>query len=232
MTKQKMKRRGWARAVVAGLGLALFAVSTAAEKFSFDGRSLEVPIPPGFCKLEESGPDAVMRKAIAPDLSPDLGLLFAFVECEALPALRKNPHGPGGVAFGSVALMLKDGKPAPMKQTRGDLVVGGAGLASERDQVRAQVDAWMRTQSLPNVAERKEVGIADVDPSGLFILGTVTVSGNTKPTLLVQTMSTTIVNGMGIIVTSNEPVGPRTTLSGILAEQKRNLAALVAANRS
>ncbi|PNG50233.1 MULTISPECIES: hypothetical protein [unclassified Variovorax] len=230
MVKMKTKVKAWEQAMVRGLALALFAGGAGAENYSFDGVRLEVPIPPGFCKLEEHGPDAVLRKGIAPTLGPELRLLFAVVDCPSLPTLRKDPGYDGDVSFGMVALMQKDGKPAPMKNTVRDLAVGQAGKAPERERVRSQVEAWMRMSGHPNVTERKELGIADVDRNGIYGLATVKARGRTNPALLVQTQSMTVVNGMGVVVTITEPVGPRTTVAGILAEQKRNLAALVSAN--
>ena len=47
---------------------------------------------------------------------------------------------------------------------------------------------------------------------------------------MVQTMGMTYANGLGLTILINDPVDARSTLAGILAEQKRNLAAMVAAN--
>lgn len=227
MTKLKV----WKQAMSAGLALALFAGGASAENFTIQGRQLEVPIPPGFCKLEESGPDVAFQRAIAPDV-PGMQLLLTVMECNSLAELRKDSRYGGPFATGSVMLFGQGGRPTPMKNTRRDLFAGQAGLAPERHKVRNEVEAWIRSTNQPNVSDRKEIGIADVDASGLYHLSTVSVRSRSqlKPALMVQTQATTVVTGIGLMVTMTEPVGPRTTLQGILAEQKRNLGALVAAN--
>lgn len=226
-----LKSNSW-KPIVAAAIVAQFAGFAAAEKFSFGARAVEVPLPAGFCKVEEAGTDAALRKGIAPLLSPELKLLIAFIECESLAALRSDPGYAGPVSFGYVVLLQKDDRPAPMKHTRQSLFGGQAGLAAERVQVRKKVEAWMKTEVLPNVSTREEVGIADTDLNATYMLATVAIKArnSTQPKLVVQTISTTVVNGVGLLVTMNDPVGPRTTLVGILAEQKRNLAALVASN--
>lgn len=226
------KSNNWKPMLAAAMVVALFAGSAAAEKFSFGARAVEVPLPAGFCKVEETGADAALRKGIAPALSSESRLLIAFIECESLAMLRKDPGYAEPVAFGLVVLVQKDGQPAPMKHTRQSLFRGEAGLAPERFQVRKKVEAWMKTEGLPNGSTREEVGIADTDLNAIYTLATVAVKARsgTQPKLIVQTMSFTVVNGLGLLVTMNDPVGPRTTIAGILGEQKRNLAALVATN--
>lgn len=226
------KSNSWKPILAAATIGALFACSASAQQFSFGARAVDVPLPAGFCKVEETGEDAVLRKGIAPMLSPELRLLLAFIECDGLTFLRKDPSYAKPVAFGFVALLQKDGKPVPMKNTRQSLFGAQAGLAPERLQIRKKVEVWMRTEGLPNVTSREEVGIADTDLNALYLLATVSnrAQNGTQPDRMVQTISTTVVNGVGLLVTMNVPVEPRTMLAGILAEQKRNLAALVAAN--
>lgn len=227
-----LKLNGCKLILAAAVVVAQFLGFAAAEQFSFGSRAVEIPLPAGFCKVEENGTDAALRKAIAPSLSPDLRLLIAFIECDGLAALRKDSGYANPVAFGLVLLLQQDGQPRPMDRTRQRLFVGQASLAPEQHQVRKKVEAWMKTEDLPNVSVREEVGIADTDLNALYMLATVSVKArhSAQPKLMVQTISTTVVNGIGLLVTMNDPVGPRTTLAGILAEQKRNLAALVAAN--
>ena len=229
-----MKMKSWMQAIVAGLVFAVCAGQVGAETFTIEGRKLEVPLPAGFCKVEETGEDAVLRNALNANEEPDGKVLMVVLDCKDHAKWRADPRllDIGNFAFGKVALMAKDGKPRLIGGARSEFFGRAAGLpaALERELVRRKVEDWMRADGSKDVTGHTMVGIGEADENGLYMLSTANTRANGKQFRYVQTMAMSIVNDLGVTWLMNDPVDARSTLGGILAEQKRNLAALVAAN--
>lgn len=211
-----------------------FTLSTTAEGASFevDGKTIVVPLPAGFCELGGNPVDEAMLSHSRKIMASTNRVLTMFADCGELVEVRNGRREQLG-AYGQVLTAAPNGTvlsiKAPRQEFIAKMVQGANGGAFRKSMQEAEASVKSRH---PNAGIQENLGILDSDDSAAYIgvvLNGPAAGAATRRLLGVTGM--TVVKQTAISVNLYR-LASGTSVTGQLAEQKRNMSAVVRANGS
>lgn len=214
---------------------AFFALSTTAGAASFEvnGQTIVVPTPPGFCELGGHPVDEAMLAQSRKIMASTNRVLTMFADCRQLDEVRSGQREQFE-AYGQVFVAAPRGVVLSIKEPRRDfiekMIQGTKDGAFRKSMQEAETSVKSRH---PKAGIQENLGVLDSDGSAAYV-GVVAngpASGTSTRRLLGVT-GITVVKQAAIAVNLYRSTASGTTVAGQLAEQKRNMSALVSANGS
>lgn len=211
-----------------------FTLPTTAQGaiFEVDGKKIVVPLPVGFCELGGNPVDEAMLSHSRKIMASMNRVLTMFADCGELVELRNGRREQLG-AYGQVLAAAPQGTvlsiKAPRQEFIAKMVQGANGGAFQKSLKEAETSVKSRH---PNAGIQENLGVLDSDDSAAYV--GVVLNGPTAGTAtrrLLGVTGITVVKQVAISVNLYR-LASGTSVTGQLAEQKRNMSALVRANGS
>lgn len=192
--------------------LALVALVTAtlahSEQFSLAGRTIELPSPPGYCKIGQTPGEKKFIDLTSKGTGPSSRILAVFLKCEEVANWRKN--GPAESVSASdwlvsAAMLDRDGQLRPVEGTSRKEFVRLLGGAISKDPTifsRTAGEAQSTLNNLVSGADFKMVGaqVLKADEDALyFLFGTEVRADNGENRRVVGISANTLIKGMRIV---------------------------------
>lgn len=219
--------------VISSLALLAIAPAIHAETVNLAGRSVDLPIPSGYCVPKEQGAEALFVSRVRNSQPVDTQLLLVFVNCDELKAMRAaNPQtaADGVFNYGLFSVVAFNGKVAVLDQfDRNQFIQSSVmthSFGKSASDLRSR--ALDRVRDVAAMKRFETLGLVDMD-SNAFYMGSVGTYGKNNFRGL-SVVGLTLVKGCQLSVALFTPLEGPDDLSRALARQEANLASLVAAN--
>jgi len=232
-------RRSNALAVIAlGALLAIAALGSArAEQFQFAGRSLEIEPPQGYCALDRSHPDEAQMLDLQERLQKRQNrVAMMFLECQDL-AQRRAGNADDPQRYGMVLIPQPQGEVRAIPDmTRAEFVAAVAKPLPQLDADALSRDIGDQVgQAVPGatVNNVKLLGVLKQDARAVYVgvsVGGMSQDGKTVSDGAVGITAITLVNQIPVSLNLYRVKGGAEAIPGLLADQQRNVDALIAAN--
>jgi hypothetical protein len=211
-----------------------FTLSSTAEGASFEvnGQTIAVPLPAGFCELGGHSVDEAMLAHSRKIMASTNRVLTMFADCGELAEVRNGQREQFG-AYGQVLVAAPHDAVLSIKSPRQEFIVKmvqGTNAGAFRKSMQ-EAEASVKSRH-PNAGIQENLGVFDSDDSAAYI--GVVLNGpaaGTATRRLLGVTGMTVVKQTAISVNLYRSTSD-TSVAGQLAEQKRNMSALVRANGS
>lgn len=216
-------------AVVVLLLLRCVASAASATLDVGDARIVFVP-PQGHCELDAREPlDARFIARMAEALGPELRILAAFADCTQLSVWRKGLTS--RIRDYGFVTTLREDEGRSLAAPRAEVVKALAGEFARLDAASVQADAARPAEAAGSAAGIRPLGVLHADAQAVYygLVGRVpTDEGRSLDSLEVGAM--TLIKGKVVSYLLYGEFRGRTSVDAMLAVQRRNMGALIAAN--
>lgn len=220
--------------VFASLLLLAAPPATHAESVNVAGRTVDVPVPAGYCVLKDGAAEGPILDRLRYGLGKGNRLLLAFANCDELKAMRAAKAGTAEDGFddyATVAVVLENGEPKLLDGVGRPQFLERIIRAMSNGQVIASAlkRAEERVRHVRDIRQTESLGVLDNDANAVYI-GLTGLNAETDQHVL-AVGGATLVKGMNVYFTVYKILKGPGDVSQLLTLQKANLGSFVAANR-
>ncbi len=212
-----------------------FAANAQAQDFSLLGRQLRLPPPQGYCVADDSHVERPVVARMRKLLEPQGPFLMMFVECAELQRIREagREFTDGFTDFGTYSAFALHGELKAVDQSR-QAFLGAIASVDDEAAAREGIDRGLkRLRAIGRtITSTVNLGILGVDSNAIY-MGVATAgpgqdAERAQGSLNVGAM--TLVKGMRLSISRVRVYRKPEDLPTLLADQKRAMSELVAAN--